>query len=87
MFLPELPFLHHVTFSIILGVWPLLISAWAGVTLIRQSLGPAAQGRAARQFLPFRRDHHAASDAAWRRATAAGRDAVAADGWLARSIS
>jgi len=43
VFLPELPFLPHVHLSMILGVWPLLISA-GGVTLIRQSLGPQAQG-------------------------------------------
>ena len=43
LFLPELPFLPHMRLSMILGVWPLLISA-GGVTLIRQSLGPAAQG-------------------------------------------
>jgi hypothetical protein len=43
LFLPELPFLPHVHLSMILGVWPLLISA-GGITLIRQSLGPAAQG-------------------------------------------
>lgn len=43
LFLPELPFLPNVHLGMILGVWPLLISA-AGVTLIRQSLGPQAQG-------------------------------------------
>jgi len=43
LFLPELPFLPHIHLSMILGVWPLLISA-GGVTLIRQSLGPQAQG-------------------------------------------
>ena len=41
LFLPELPFLPHVRLSMILGVWPLLISA-GGVTLIRQALGPTA---------------------------------------------
>lgn len=43
LFLPELPFLPHMHVSAILGVWPLLISA-GGVTLIRQALGPTAQG-------------------------------------------
>jgi hypothetical protein len=43
LFLPELPFFPHMRISMILGVWPLLISA-GGVTLIRQSLGPQAQG-------------------------------------------
>jgi hypothetical protein len=40
LFLPELPF--HVHVAMILGVWPLLISA-GGVTLMRQALGPAAK--------------------------------------------
>jgi hypothetical protein len=42
LFLPELPFLPHMRVSMILGVWPLLISA-GGVTLIRQALGPTAK--------------------------------------------
>ncbi|HEV7484185.1 MAG TPA: DUF5668 domain-containing protein [Thermoanaerobaculia bacterium] len=42
LFLPELPFLPHLRLSMILGVWPLLISA-GGVTLIRQALGPTAK--------------------------------------------
>jgi hypothetical protein len=41
LFLPELPFLSHVRLSMVLGVWPLLISA-GGITLIRQALGSAA---------------------------------------------
>jgi hypothetical protein len=39
LFLPPLPFLPHVHLSMILGIWPLLISM-AGVTLIRQALQP-----------------------------------------------
>jgi hypothetical protein len=49
LFLPELPFLPHIRVSMILGVWPLLISA-GGVTLIRQALGPAANARRDNSF-------------------------------------
>ena len=49
LFLPELPFLPHMRISMILGVWPLLISA-GGVTLIRQALGPTANARRDNSF-------------------------------------
>jgi hypothetical protein len=42
LFLPELPFLPHMRISMILGVWPLLISV-GGVSLIQQALRPAAK--------------------------------------------
>jgi hypothetical protein len=42
LFLPELPFLPHLHLSMILGVWPLLISV-GGVTLMRQALSPGAK--------------------------------------------
>jgi hypothetical protein len=46
MFLPPLPFLPHFRVSLILGLWPLLIS-YGGVALIRQALSPAAKNAAA----------------------------------------
>jgi hypothetical protein len=42
LFLPQLPFLPHLHLSMILGVWPLLISV-GGVSLIQQALRPAAK--------------------------------------------
>ena len=42
LFLPPLPFLPHVRVAMLLGVWPLLISA-GGVTLIRQALRPTVK--------------------------------------------
>jgi len=43
LFLPALPFLPHVRLSMILGVWPLMISV-GGVALMQQALRPAAKG-------------------------------------------
>jgi hypothetical protein len=43
LFLPQLPFLPHVHLSMILGIWPLLISV-GGVSLMKQALNPAAKG-------------------------------------------
>src|SRR5258708_6351810 len=45
LFLPPLPFLPHLHPSMILGVWPLMISV-GGVALIRQALSPAAKNAA-----------------------------------------
>ena len=42
LFLPQLPFLPDVSLGMLLGVWPLLISA-GGVTLIRQALRPTVK--------------------------------------------
>ncbi len=42
MFLPPLPFVPHIRLGMILGVWPLLISA-GGVTLILQALRPTVK--------------------------------------------
>jgi len=42
LFLPQLPFLPGVSLGMLLGVWPLLISA-GGVTLIRQALRPTVK--------------------------------------------
>jgi hypothetical protein len=43
LFLPALPFMPHLRLSMILGVWPLMISV-GGVALIQQALRPAARG-------------------------------------------
>jgi hypothetical protein len=45
LFLPPLPFLPHLRLSMILSVWPLMISV-GGVGLIRQALSPAAKNAA-----------------------------------------
>jgi hypothetical protein len=45
LFLPPLPFLPHLHLSVILGLFPLLISV-GGVALIRQALSPAAKNAA-----------------------------------------
>ncbi len=45
LFVPPLPFLPHFHVSVIIGMWPLLISA-GGVTLIRQALQPAVKDSA-----------------------------------------
>ncbi len=45
LFLPPLPFLPHLHLSVILGLFPLLISV-GGVALIRQALSPVAKNAA-----------------------------------------
>jgi hypothetical protein len=45
LFLPPLPFLPHLRLSMILGLWPLMISI-GGASLIRQALRPAAKDAA-----------------------------------------
>jgi hypothetical protein len=42
LFLPALPFVPHLRLSMILGVWPLMISV-GGVALMQQALRPAAK--------------------------------------------
>jgi hypothetical protein len=42
LFLPPMPGFPHIHLSVIVGIWPLLISA-AGLTLIRQALRPAVK--------------------------------------------
>lgn len=46
-FMPALPFLRHVRPGLILGLWPLLITA-AGISLVTQTLRPRAKDSAGR---------------------------------------